>query len=166
MDGRRSINVSITGHRPERVAEHEKTIRRALLVAYEDLGAYRVIQGCAAGVDLWAASEAFIAGIPFVAARPWKGHKPRKADEFAYRMMMKNAEEVHNISDEEDFPGNWCYQRRNEWMVNRADYTIAVWDGVEKGGTFNCIQYAVEVKRPLYIIAPSSGEVTVVEPAR
>lgn len=158
------MNVSITGHRPERVAEHEKTIRRALLVAYEDLGAYRVIQGCAAGVDLWAANEAFIAEIPYVAARPWAGHTPRRQDEFAYKMMIKNAERVVNVSEEEDYPGPGCYQDRNRWMVDRADYTIAVWDGVEKGGTWNCVKYAVEVKRPLYIIAPSSGEVTVVQP--
>jgi uncharacterized phage-like protein YoqJ len=39
-------------------------------------------------------------------------------------------------------PGlNRAMQRRNEWMVDRADKLVALWDG-SWGGTFNCIEYA------------------------
>lgn len=33
-------------------------------------------------------------------------------------------------------------QSRNEWMVNRSNIVIALWDGSEKGGTYNCLKYA------------------------
>jgi uncharacterized phage-like protein YoqJ len=150
-------NVAITGHRPEKVAQYEAIIRQALRVAYEDLGAYRVIQGMAAGVDLWAASEAFHAGIPFVAARPWAGHKPRRLDRVAYEMAMKHADEVVDINPAVDYPGPWVYHDRNHWMVNRANVLVAVWNGDEKGGTYEAVSYARKMKTPIYRIEPMSG---------
>lgn len=43
-------------------------------------------------------------------------------------------------------------QIRNVWMVDHSDYVIAVWDGVQRGGTWNCIQYALSAdKRVLHI---------------
>jgi uncharacterized phage-like protein YoqJ len=32
-------------------------------------------------------------------------------------------------------------QRRNEWMVERADVILALWNG-SSGGTANCVAYA------------------------
>ena len=34
-----------------------------------------------------------------------------------------------------------CMQQRNEYMVDKADVLIAVWDG-SNGGTGNCVKYA------------------------
>lgn len=34
-------------------------------------------------------------------------------------------------------------QKRNEYMIDSSDYIIAVWDGSKKGGTYNCIRYAM-----------------------
>lgn len=153
-------NVAITGHRPERVAKFEPVVRQALRVAYEDLGAYRVIQGMAAGVDLWAASEAFHAGIPFVAARPWAGHTPRRLDKVAYAMALKHADEVVDVDPAKDYPGPWVYHNRNHWMVDRCNTLIAVWDGSENGGTYECLSYARKMKTPIYRIHPDTGGVT------
>lgn len=153
------MNVSITGHRPEKI-QNPLLVQKRLQEAYEDLRAYRVIQGMAAGVDLWSAREAFLANIPFICAVPWRGHAPRKIDSVAYAMALKNAEEVHYVNDAEDYPGPWVYQQRNEWMVDRADTVIAVWDGGEKGGTWNCVRYARKKGVPIYRIDPNSGEVT------
>ncbi len=151
------MNISITGHRPERI-KNPALVQKKLIEAYEDLGAYRVIQGMAAGVDLWAAREAFLADIPFICAVPWKGHAPSKIDSVSYAMALKNAEEVHYVVDVNKYPGPWVYQRRNEWMVDRADTVIAVWDGIQKGGTWNCVRYAREKGKPIYRINPDSGE--------
>lgn len=153
------MNVSITGHRPERI-QNPLLVQKGLQKAYEDLRAFRVIQGMAAGVDLWSAREAFLSGVPYICAVPWKGHGPRKIDKFSYDMALKHAEEVHYVNEAEDYPGPWVYQRRNEWMVDRADTVIAVWDGVEKGGTWNCVAYARKKSIPIYRIDPNSGEVT------
>ena len=35
-------------------------------------------------------------------------------------------------------------QKRNEYMVDNADYIIAVWDGTKKSGTYNCCKYALK----------------------
>lgn len=45
-------------------------------------------------------------------------------------------------------------QIRNEWMVNLSNYVIAVWDGIERGGTWNCIQYALSTGKPVFHIYP------------
>lgn len=39
-------------------------------------------------------------------------------------------------------------QIRNEWIVDRADRIIALWDG-SFGGTHNCITYANKRKVPV-----------------
>jgi len=149
--------VAVTGHRPEKITNPE-WVRIELLNAYKALTARRVITGMAAGVDLWAAREAFIDGIPFVCARPWAGHGPRKIDTFAYNMATKHADKVVDIDDAEDYPGPWVYQKRNEWMVDNANIVIAVWDGTS-GGTANCVKYAKKVGKSIYLINPATAEV-------
>lgn len=151
------MNVSITGHRPEKIKNSE-LVKTKLAEAYEDLGVFRVIQGMAAGVDLWSAYAAFMAEIPYVCAIPWKGHAPRKIDRVAYELALKNADEIHYVNDSDKYPGPWVYQERNIWMVDRADTVIAVWDGIEKGGTWNCVEYAFKKGVPIYRINPDSGE--------
>ncbi len=37
---------------------------------------------------------------------------------------------------------NACMLIRNEYMVNKSDSVIAVWDGVEEGGTWYTVKYA------------------------
>lgn len=151
-------NIAITGHRPERVAEYEPQIRQALREAYEHLHAYRVIHGCAAGVDMWAAQEAFLADIPYVAARPWMGHAPRKIDREAYKIMLKNADEIVNLDAADEYPGSHVYHNRNKWMVDRADWVVGVWDGYPKGGTHAALSYARDSGKKMYVIHPETGE--------
>ncbi len=35
-----------------------------------------------------------------------------------------------------------CMQKRNVYMVDKADMVLAIWNGTEKGGTWNTIRYA------------------------
>ena len=44
-------------------------------------------------------------------------------------------------------------QERNEWMVDRCDKLIAVWDG-SAGGTGNCVKYAESVGKDIFYISP------------
>jgi uncharacterized phage-like protein YoqJ len=44
-------------------------------------------------------------------------------------------------------------QIRNEWMVDRADQVIAIWDGTS-GGTANCVEYATKMNKPILRIDP------------
>ena len=149
--------VSITGHRPERIPSREY-IEYQLTLAYRDLKVSRVIQGMAAGVDLWAGRMAYYSRIPFVAVRPWAGHTPRQQDKAMYNYALEYADEIVVVNDSEKFLGNWMYQKRNEWMVDNSQVTIAVWDGEARGGTWNCIKYALDQNRPVWLIPTDPKE--------
>lgn len=58
------------------------------------------------------------------------------------------------------FTGDYkrLFQQRNQWMVDRADAVLAVWDG-SPGGTANCVNYARKVGKPITIIDPRTGSV-------
>jgi uncharacterized phage-like protein YoqJ len=147
-----SLTVAGTGHRPED-AEDEGIVRikaRTKLRYPNKLGrAGTFICGMASGFDLWAGDEALDLGLEVIAARPWAGHEPRKADRELYDKIIAAASRVVNVHESEDYPGPWVYQKRNEWMVDNADVVMAYWSGKEKGGTWNCVEYTRKVKKPL-----------------
>ena len=43
---------------------------------------------------------------------------------------------------------------RNEWMVDRCDTLIAVWDESPTGGTTNCVGYAKQQGKKIITIKP------------
>ena len=49
-------------------------------------------------------------------------------------------------------------QKRNEWMVDHCDLLIGCWDGVKKGGTWNCLKYAINSGKEIKIINPKNFE--------
>ena len=46
-------------------------------------------------------------------------------------------------------------QKRNEYMVDNCDLLIAVYDGISKGGTRNCINYANKLNKKIIYINPN-----------
>lgn len=145
--------IAITGHRPEAITDM-LWVRSAMREAYSHMETELVIQGLAAGVDLWSAAEAWNSKIPFVSARPWATHTPRIADRKAYEWVLANSVEVVNVSPATSFPGNFIYHKRNQYMVDNADKVLAVWDGRTKGGTYACFQYALQEGKQIYRIDP------------
>lgn len=147
--------VAGTGHRDLRdrdwiAAETE----RALI----DLRASLVYVGMASGYDLLLAKTAWGLGIPFIAAKPWAGHKPRRADVYDYYRALELASEVVDVNPVEKYPGAWIYELRNRYMVDKADHVLALHEAGKKGGTYNCLKYA-EDKKPMTIIDPLMKEV-------
>lgn len=142
--------IAATGHRSEK-CEEESIVRQKLRAGLERVPPWEesiFICGMANGVDLWAGDEALLLGYEIWAAKPWAGHKPRVADRELYARIIEAASRVINVVDSENYPGAWAYQKRNEWMVDNATNIIAYWDGVESGGTWNCINYA-RGKKPI-----------------
>jgi uncharacterized phage-like protein YoqJ len=45
-------------------------------------------------------------------------------------------------------------QKRNEYMIDKSDYVIAVWDG-SPSGTGNTVRYAKQKNKKILIINPS-----------
>lgn len=45
-----------------------------------------------------------------------------------------------------------CMQKRNEYMVDKADIVLAIWNGKTEGGTWNTIKYARSKGKPIRYI--------------
>lgn len=140
--------IAVTGHRPEE-CEDEEIVRARLREALSEAQPARVIVGMAAGVDLWAGDEALSLGLTVWAAKPWAGHRPRKGDEELYARVLDGASEVVNVTPSEEYPGAWCYHKRNEWMVDHATHILTYWNGRQRGGTFACLKYTKKVGKPI-----------------
>lgn len=138
------MRIAVTGHRVED-CEPEPVVRAKLRKALSRLPVeedHVVICGMANGVDLWAGDEALALGYEVWAAKPWTTHGPRVGDTALYAKIIENASRVVNVTESDTYPGPWCYHKRNEWMVDRADGVLAYWSGKKKGGTYACVNYA------------------------
>jgi hypothetical protein len=151
--------LCITGHREERCDESKvrEYIRRELEQTRPDF----TTCGMANGTDLWSAAESIDLGIGVICAKPWTTHRPRRSDKELYEFVERSAAEVYIVAQTNTFPGNWCYQLRNIWMVDRSNEVLGIWDGTPKGGTFNCLEYArKDTEKPYKYIHPDTGIVT------
>jgi uncharacterized phage-like protein YoqJ len=137
--------LTATGHRPDKLGGYgnRRAFRNLLWLAgnaVERLQPEKVISGLAQGWDTAVAAAALTRGVPLVAAIPFKGQEnrwPEVAKE-RYRLMLKMAAEIRIVSTGTYSPEKM--QIRNEWMVDHADYLIALFDG-SQGGTRNCLLY-------------------------
>ncbi len=147
--------VAGTGHRELRDRDWiAAQTERALI----DMGASLVYTGMASGFDLLLAKTAWGLGIPFIAAKPWRGHVPRVADRYDYYRALELAQDVVNVLPNDDYPGAWAYQKRNEYMVDNSEGVLALLEAGKKGGTYNCLKYA-SGKMPIKVIDPLMREV-------
>lgn len=137
-----------TGHRPNKLGGYhfsafEKLVqlaRHVLCDAAEDL---HVISGMALGWDQAWLSAAIDLGIPAHAAVPFVGQEkawPAQSQDLYGRLLSRCAS-VTVVCDGGYAPEKM--QRRNEWMVDRSQCVIALWDG-SSGGTANCVRYAIK----------------------
>ncbi len=75
--------------------------------------------------------------------------KWKSGDKVRYQEVLGLADKITRVGTKYTFD---CMQKRNEYMVNNADKVFAFWNGEEKGGTWNTIQYARKIKKPIEII--------------
>lgn len=146
--------VGVTGHRPERLEDHEEAVKELISEALVMTRATRLFQGMAAGVDLWSAKEAWKLKIPYIAVKPWSGHRPRVSDIVEYGKVLKHADSIAEVNKSLEYPGFIAYHARNEFIVDNSNVMISVWDGKPYGGTYSCILYAWEKAIPVLNIHP------------
>ena len=137
-----------TGHRPDKMQLGEKEIKPLLEKAIDDAiedGYVTFITGMAMGTDIWAAEivlekKEINKGLHLICALPHPIFESRRSiiEKKRFTKIIKNADLVKEINDHY-FTG--CYQVRNEWMVDRSNLVIAVFNG-QKSGTKNSIDYA------------------------
>ena len=137
-----------TGHRPNKLDYSESEIKPLLETAVDNAisdGYVTFITGMAEGVDIWAAEIVLEKkkrndALRLICAIPHPDFEKRRGffEERRYNRILKNADYVTIISDHYY---RACYQKRNEWMVDRSARLIAAYTG-EKGGTKNTVDYA------------------------
>ena len=142
-----------TGHRPaslgfaEESAECERIKKRLReeILRHVTLGVDTFITGMARGVDLWA-GEIILRlkeeGMPIrlICASPYFGFEEQWSEKWRllYHSIISGADAVTYVSQTYS---QSCFQKRNEWMVDRSSRVIAVFNG-SSGGTKNTIDYA------------------------
>ena len=159
--------ASFTGHRPKDLkgyqAEDNKEllwrIREVIIDHIENKNVTNFIQGCCIGVDLWSAKivlklKETYPHIRLISAIPCKAQFKmwNSYDKDLWEEVVNLSDEVIQVSDLEYAP--YLMQKRNEYMVDNSDFLIAVYNGNEKGGTANCVKYAVKNLKEITQIKP------------
>ena len=144
----RKHRCCFTGHRPDKMSFSEEEIKPLLERAIDNAiadGYVTFISGMAMGTDIWAAEVVLDKrrenkNLHLVCALPHPGFESRRSEKERARFdeILKKADFVKCINKRYF---NSCYQIRNEWMVNRSNLVVAVFNG-QNGGTKNTIEYA------------------------
>lgn len=164
---------AFTGHRPqslpfgfnetdERCVALKQTLRSEIIKLIENEGVTHFISGMAIGVDMYAAEivlglKASYPGITLESAIPcetqaakWNEELRDRYFEIASKCDKETLIQKHYTAD--------CMHKRNRYMVDQADYIIAVWDG-RPSGTGKTVQYAQRQGKPVIAINPKTLKV-------
>jgi hypothetical protein len=158
------FNVAWTGHRPEFFADPAAVAAAVVARARELRGSHEAALtfhcGGQRGVDTGAALAAERLGIPLhlYVPRPvarfaadWTA-----ADRAALERGWAYAVE-RTVSDPGSVRGDAAYAERNRLLAERCDLLIAMWTGLDGGGTAETIALARDLGRPIeeHLFAPS-----------
>jgi uncharacterized phage-like protein YoqJ len=165
------MKVMITGHRPNKLGGYEPNPTQNKICTWLDQVVnsgksrypdFEVISGMALGVDQWWAQIAINNQVPLNAYVPFEGQDSRwpNTSRSKYRKLLEQAADIKIISPNAGSRWSHAMQIRNEAMVNDADICVAVWNGDTHGGTWNCLQYIRECKKPLCIYHTGTSEVS------
>lgn len=144
--------LGVTGHRPANLFSSnpysESNFESLTLFAQShliDIKPDTVITGMAQGWDQAVAKACVDLSIPFWAYVPFDGQEsswPYQAKD-RYLALLGQADKVRIVSPNVPYSPR-LMQIRNEAIVDDSDTLLALFDGVESGGTFNCVRYARE----------------------
>jgi len=169
--------VMVTGHRPQEIGGYqvpnptEQWIRLNLRNLLGGLlarhgASLRAVTGMAIGVDMIYAEEALSLGIPIWAALPIATQESRWPDSSKerYRDVLRQAERVVQVWEEEGYAAPSllvAYLLRNQWMLDNSEGALAVWNGKEKGGTYDAVKRLRKAGRKFVHLDPVKGTVKV-----
>lgn len=161
------MKLAVTGHRPNKISNELYDVNSRLSKHYinffkqyiRDSGATECISGMALGIDtLFAIATLQLRNeglnIKLHCAIPCANHSSmwQTSSVKIYNAILERADEIVYVSNANYTPS--CMQRRNEYMVNRCDKLLAVWDGTPSG-TANCFRFASIVGCVVDRVAPN-----------
>ena len=156
-----------TGHRPNKLGGwgNERAYNRLVTLAEEQIGKLqpsRVISGGAQGWDQALAQAALNKGVPVTMAIPFKGFEKRwsrsaqnRLNQLIKEVRAQEGGAVETLVDPGENAvitrgdaGRWL-AKRNEYMIDNADMTLALYDNSAKGGTANAVSYSMVSGKPV-----------------
>lgn len=146
--------IAGTGHRPDKLGGYGEDVMERLVhvaavwLADNTKHGDRVITGMALGWDIALARACVELNIPYICAIPFVGQQrmwPKESQAW-YIELLSTAYQIEHICDPGYAP--WKMQKRNEWMVDRADMVLALYNGTS-GGTGNCLKYVQEKNKKI-----------------
>ena len=163
------INICCcTGHRPKgfpfkygvNKPKHKaylQMLEEKIKLAITDYGITCFVSGMALGVDLDFAEivlnfkDTEYKNITLECAIPcpnqtaqWTGE-----DKLRYDKILQRADDITLVSNHYDRD---CMLKRNRYMVDKSQLVIAVFNGIERGGTFYTIKYARAKNKAIELI--------------
>jgi uncharacterized phage-like protein YoqJ len=164
---------AFTGHRPVRFSfgydeEDEKCIRLKLVLARKisaliEGGVSLFYTGMALGTDQWCTGIVLdmkrqYPHVRLIAVLPCETQADKWSVEQRERYFntLQECDEVIMLNTHYTPE---CMLERNRYLVDHADYLLAVYDGGGKGGTAYTVRYAHEKKREIIVIRPDTLEV-------
>jgi uncharacterized phage-like protein YoqJ len=141
-----------TGHRPDKLGGYNDVSYNKLVKIAEKyliaINPNKVISGMALGWDQALAEATINLDIYLLCAIPFIGQENmwHESSKIKYKNILSKANEIKYVC--ENGYSSYKMQIRNEWMVDNSDLVLAMWDG-SKGGTYNCIQYAKRMSKPI-----------------
>lgn len=176
--------ITVTGHRPSRLNNayaitHPINIQmgRAMRAFILEQAGYdkstntfngdtpiRLVSGMALGADtIWALvaiklKREYPGVFELESAIPCANHSSKwsKEDRERYNHILNHADVIKHVS-KLPYKG-WLMQKRNEYMVDISSTVFAIWDGLESGGTYNCIKYAMKKEREIFKYFPLTDQ--------
>ncbi|MGH1107461.1 SLOG family protein [Bacillus paranthracis] len=162
------ITIAVTAHRPNRLYGYDyyspgnlaiATKLREYLLSHLNQGKQvHAISGMALGGDTIYALVVLKLkrqgyNITLESAIPCTAHSSQwpKPSQDQWKSIVEQADVVTYVSKLLYKP--YLMQKRNEYMVNKSDELIAIFDGT-KGGTANCIDYAIKKEKKIVTINP------------
>jgi len=164
----------VTGHRPQGFPFPRNDGQLKYLMYMETLcheirsliyeGYQEFITGMADGADLdfahWVQYLRDVEeyDIKLEAALPYPVRPQIRGSDYANRRddILQFCDSVSVISP---YYHRFCMQKRNRYMVDKADMVLAIWNGKQAGGTWNTIQYACSQNKTIrYIMLNEIGE--------
>lgn len=175
---------AITGHRPNRFKwkyqeenagckRLKKRLREQVVFLYGQ-GVRRFYAGGALGVDMWV-SETLIdlqnyddySDIELILVIPFEGYDANWDMRSKRRMsaIKSRAADVIIIGIDESTSISQTYRKRNQYMVNRADCLLAVYDVdySSRSGTSMTVHYAEKKSVPIILIHPDTAAVSILK---
>ena len=155
-----------TGHRPKGfpfrygidLKKHNaylQILKDKIEHAVTEYGITHFISGMAIGVDLDFAEivlklkDKYPITLECAIPCPNQTLKWNNADKARYESILKSADKVNIISDRYTAE---CMLKRNRYMVDKSELVIAVFNGIEQGGTWYTINYARKTDTAIELI--------------